>query len=92
MVQCNRESTCPFCRSSISKVGVEVVERLSNRINANDPEAHFNLGGICISKDLKKLEIPQDREKGLQLLLRGCELVQRKHVTNSPMHIMMDLV
>jgi TPR repeat protein len=64
---------CPFCRSPSSQNGEEILKQRIAHLKANDPNAYFSLGTSYLCGN-EELGVPQDLEKGMQLLLRGGEL------------------
>ena len=62
---------CPFCRIPYPPSEKEALRKLYQRIDIDDPEAYFVLGGqyFCGQKGLKK-----NKKKALELWQRACEL------------------
>jgi TPR repeat protein len=61
---------CPFCRSPSPQNGEEILKLRIKHLKANDPNACFSLGTSYLRRN-EELGVPQDLEKGMQLLLRG---------------------
>lgn len=77
-------ASCRFCRSPKPEKKNNL-KRLEMRIKANDANAYFHLGTAFLHGD-EEMEVMQDREKGLQLLIRGGELGSAKLYGNSDAH------
>ena len=62
---------CPFCRLPTPNTDEEAKERLKKRVEAEDPNAIFNLG--CYYRD-GKYGLPQDNNKSLELWHQAAKL------------------
>ena len=67
----NTDQLCPFCRALAPKTKEEIIERAKKRIEVGDAEAIYNLG--C-DYAYGRYGLPQDWDKGLELLHRAGEL------------------
>eukprot|EP00956_Cyclotella_meneghiniana_P016618 scaffold26333_cov56-Cyclotella_meneghiniana.AAC.1 len=65
------ETSCPFCRSTLSNNGEDCVNLLRKRVERNDPAAMFELGTCYFTGELG---VSIDQSKGLELWLRAGEL------------------
>ena len=62
---------CPFCRTPEANSEGEAIERIKKRAEANDANAMRNLGGFFFEG---MMGLPQDYDKGMELMLRAGEL------------------
>jgi len=65
------EKKCPFCRTSASTSGKLTIERMMERVEANDPNAINTIG--CNYRD-GRYGFTQDYTKALELFQRAAEL------------------
>ena len=67
----NIKKWCPYCRIPVYRSREEYLERFQRRMDLNDAEAFYELGQYYSQGGLG---LPQDKNKGFQLLNRAAEL------------------
>jgi hypothetical protein len=71
MIKGNIKKWCPYCRIPMYRSRKEYLERFKKRMDLNDAEAFYELGQYYTQGGMT---IPQDMNKGFQLLNRAAEL------------------
>jgi len=66
-----KETLCPFCRKQCHISPEEKIRQCKERMEVGDAKAFAQLGSSYLVGDLG---LPQNTEKGLELMLRGAEL------------------